>query len=192
MRNTPNPKIAKLGTVETVPIDRIRPYWRNPRKVTDQAVNAVAQSMSFYGYQQPIVVDSDYVIVVGHTRYAALRRNGISEVPVIVASKLTPAQIKQYRLIDNKTGEFSSWDFNLLASELESMDSSISSQFFTEVDQSDLDRIMEDDDRLREEWGNVRTDVPFTCPSCYHSWEMEVTREMVLSGTLRVETDEEQ
>ena len=64
--------------IETVDLDRVRPYWRNPRRVTEDAVTQLMASISEYGYQQPIVVDSDYVIIVGHTRYAALRRLNIN------------------------------------------------------------------------------------------------------------------
>ena len=94
----------QTDVIETISLDKVRPYWRNPRRVTEDAVNQLIASIREYGYQQPIVVDSDYVIIVGHTRYAALRRMEVTEAPVRVARSLTPAQAKQYRVLDNRAG----------------------------------------------------------------------------------------
>ena|SRR5205807_500530 len=88
--------------VELRPLASIRPYERNPR-VNDQAVDAVAASIREFGFRQPIVVDEDGVIVVGHTRYKAALKLGLENVPVHVATGLTPAQIKAYRIADNQT-----------------------------------------------------------------------------------------
>lgn len=187
MRNTPDPKVAKLGRVESVSLDRIQPYWRNPRRVTDEAVNAVSASVTYYGYQQPIVVDSEYVIIAGHTRYAALRRMEVKEIPVIVATELTPAQVKQFRLIDNRSGEFSSWDFDVLAREVGEVDEGLLTQFFPEMGDAVVDGIAEGEETARKAWEDVDTLVDFVCPKCYHSWEMEVTREMIFGGVLRAD-----
>jgi hypothetical protein len=83
------------------PIERPIPYARNPRVVTEVAVAAVAASIAEYGWRQIIVVDPDGVIVVGHTRLLAAKRLGLTEVPVHIATDLTPQQIKAYRLADN-------------------------------------------------------------------------------------------
>jgi hypothetical protein len=189
MRNTPSPKTVKIGEFTSMPLDEVRPYWRNPRRVTEQAVNMVAESMRYYGYQQPIVVDTDHVIIVGHTRYAALRRLGVKEVPVLVAKTLTPEQVKQYRLIDNRSGEFSTWDYGALIDELGNMETSVAHQFFPEMNESGVDRIIEDDALLEESWSQVETVVGFVCPSCYHEWEMDVTKEALLSGVLKVKDE---
>ena len=86
--------------VQLRPITTIRPYDRNPRR-NDQAVDAVAASIREFGFRQPIVVDEEGVIIVGHTRYKAALKLGLDKVPVHVATGLTPAQIKAYRLADN-------------------------------------------------------------------------------------------
>ena len=70
------------------------------------------------GFRQPIVVDEDGVIIVGHTRYKAAKKLGLEKVPVHVAKGLTPAQVKAYRLADNKTSELAEWDYDLLPIEL--------------------------------------------------------------------------
>ena len=101
-------------------IEKVKPYERNPRR-NDEAVNKVAASIQEFGFRQPIVVDSDGVIVVGHTRYKAALKLGLEKVPVHVASELTPEKIKAYRIIDNKTNEIAEWDAELLEVELDEL-----------------------------------------------------------------------
>jgi DNA modification methylase len=102
---------------ETVPIACIKPYLGNPRH-NDAAVDAVARSLAEFGWRQPIVVDPEYVIVVGHTRYKAAQKLGCTEVPVHVATDLTPEQIRAYRIADNQTATLAEWNYDLLPIEL--------------------------------------------------------------------------
>ena len=95
----------------------IKPYEKNPR-INDAAVDAVAESIRLFGFRQPIVVDTEGVIVCGQTRWKAARKLGLEKVPVHVATDLTPVQIRAYRIADNKTNELAEWDFNLLPIEL--------------------------------------------------------------------------
>lgn len=95
----------------------IKPYEKNPRK-NDNAVEYVANSIKEFGFKVPIVIDKDGVIVAGHTRYKASKKLGLEKVPCIIADDLTDEQIKAYRLADNKAGEKSEWDFDLLQDEL--------------------------------------------------------------------------
>ena len=103
--------------IEQWSIDRIRPYEKNPRR-NDKAVAAVAESIREFGFRQPIVVDGDGVIVVGHTRYKAALKLGLEKVPVHVARDLTAQQARAYRLADNRSAEDSQWDIDLLPIEL--------------------------------------------------------------------------
>jgi ParB-like chromosome segregation protein Spo0J len=103
--------------IEMRPISSIRPYENNPRQ-NDAAVDAVAASLKEFGFRQPIVVDTDGVIICGHTRFKAAQKLGLTEVPVHVAKDLTPAQIKAYRIADNKTADLAVWDYELLPIEL--------------------------------------------------------------------------
>jgi DNA modification methylase len=103
--------------VEICPISSIRPYEGNPRR-NDAAVEAVAASIKAFGFRQPIVVDEQGVIIVGHTRYKAALKLGLKEVPVHVAVGLSPEKAKAYRLADNQTATMSSWDDDKLALEL--------------------------------------------------------------------------
>ena len=102
-------------------IDEIKPYENNPRN-NDDAVDAVANSIKEFGWQQPIVVDNDGVIIAGHTRYKAAEKLGLKTVPVVVAKDLTEEQVKAYRLADNKSGELATWDEELLEDELVGID----------------------------------------------------------------------
>lgn len=114
--------------VKLVKIAEIKPYDRNPRN-NDGAVDAVAASIKEFGWQQPIVVDRDGVIIAGHTRYKAAQKLKCKEVPIVVAENLTDEQVKAYRLADNKTGELAGWDFSALEEELAGLAEIDMSQF---------------------------------------------------------------
>lgn len=95
----------------------LRPYENNPRK-NDAAVDKVAASIKEFGFKVPLVITEDGEVVAGHTRLKAAEQLGIKKIPCVVASDLTPEQIKAFRLADNKVAEFSSWDDELLEMEL--------------------------------------------------------------------------
>jgi DNA modification methylase len=103
--------------IQQLPLEAIIPYARNPRKNAG-AVDKVANSIQAFGFKQPIVVDGEKVIIVGHTRYLAAKQLGMNHVPVLIAEDLTPEQAKAYRLADNRSHEESTWDRDLLALEL--------------------------------------------------------------------------
>jgi DNA modification methylase len=123
--------------IEMRPMDSIRPYPGNPR-VNDSAIDAVVASIREFGWRQPIVTDNEDVIVVGHTRHKAAKKMGLTEVPVHVATDLTPAQAKAYRLADNQTGSLAEWDKLLLPAELSEL----------KADGFDLDLLGFDPDEL--------------------------------------------
>jgi len=108
--------------IETADINTIKPYENNPRKLKDSAIEKVAMSLKEYGFRQPIVVDKDRIIVVGHTRYRASKKLGFKEVPITIADNLTPEQINAYRIADNRTAEESEWDSELLKMEIKELE----------------------------------------------------------------------
>ena len=103
--------------IKNVDINNIKPYAGNPRKISTKAVGMVANSIKEFGFQQPIVVDKENVIVVGHTRFQASKELGMKEVPVVVGD-FTDAQAKAYRIADNRINEETGWDYNILQEEL--------------------------------------------------------------------------
>ena len=102
-------------------IKELIPYQNNPRR-NDKAVDAVAASIKEFGFKQPCVIDTDNVLICGHTRLKAAQKLGLSEIPCILADDLTDDQIKAFRLADNKTAELAEWDFPLLDFELADID----------------------------------------------------------------------
>jgi len=104
-------KIVMLSPGEIVP------YEDNPR-LNDGSVDYVAASIRDFGFRSPIIVDKDKIIIAGHTRYKAALKLGLAKVPVIIADDMTEAQVKAYRLADNKAGEGSMWDYDLLDAEM--------------------------------------------------------------------------
>ena len=132
--------------IEQRPLDAVTPYAGNPRRIPAAAVRAVAQSIERYGFRQPIVVDAEGVVIVGHTRLQAAKQLGLKTVPVHVAD-LTPEQAAAYRLGDNRTGELAKWDDQALAAELTalvaatSMDVAAVSEM-TAFDTRELDRLL--------------------------------------------------
>ena len=103
--------------IELRKIAEIKPYPNNPR-VNDDAVDAVAASLREFGFRQPIVVDTEGVIICGHTRFKAAQKLGLEQVPVHVAKDLSPEQIKAYRIADNQTASLADWNYDLLPIEL--------------------------------------------------------------------------
>ena len=104
-----------------VKLSDIKPYENNPRN-NEGAVDAVAESISQFGFKVPIVLDKDNVIITGHTRYKAAKAMSYEKVPCIYADDLTEDQIKKFRLVDNKVGEIATWDFEKLETELNELD----------------------------------------------------------------------
>lgn len=121
-------KIDVAGEVKLIPIDDIKPYENNPR-INDKSIEEVKKSIKHYGFNQPIGVDKDMIIVVGHTRYEASKRLGLKEVPVVILDHLNGNGAKGYRLADNKAGENSIWDNKKLLEELKGLDDSVYTGF---------------------------------------------------------------
>jgi len=107
--------------IEIVDINSIQPYKNNPRKISETAIDKVANSIKEFGFRQPIVVDKDKVIVVGHTRFNASKKLGLKEVPITVADNLNQEQINAYRIADNRTNEDAEWDYKLLQEEFSNL-----------------------------------------------------------------------
>ena len=109
--------------VKQVRLQELRPYEANAKKHDDRQIKNVAESIRQYGFVQPLVVDRNGVIVIGHCRFLAAQMLGLQEVPCVCVDDLTPEQVNALRLVDNKSNE-SGWDYDLLAAELGTLDMS--------------------------------------------------------------------
>lgn len=146
--------------IEFLALEKIKRFPGNPRK-NEKGIVPVSKSLEEFGWQQPIVVDTAYVIIVGHTRHQAAESLGMGQVPVLVADNLTPDQVKAYRIADNKTAEFSEWDMAKLRiqfNELKASDYDVSKTGFSTRDVSILGRTTNDGhgdiDEIPEEVGS--------------------------------------
>ena len=149
--------------VQNLKIDEIKPYENNPRNNLD-AVDATANSIKEFGWQQPIVVDKDMVIIAGHTRYLAAKKLGCDTVPVVVASNLSDEQVRAYRLADNKTGELAEWNTKLLDDELQDILDIDMTDFGFDED-IEFDPADEVDTRI-DEPAETTDSTEVTCPYC--------------------------
>src|SRR5271157_1010230 len=140
------------------PIARLIPYARNSRKIPDRAVDKVAASIKEFGWRVPIVVDKDGVIICGHTRLLAAKKLCLQQVPVHVADNLTPAQVKAYRLMDNRSHEETDWDEELLGPELEELGSLDFDLELTGFSERELEDLLADPDLIDQ--ANQVPDVP--------------------------------
>jgi len=147
-------------------IEELTPYEKNPRK-NDDAVEFVANSIREFGFQSPIIIDENNIILNGHTRYKASKRLEMEEVPCIVVAGLSDSKKKAFRLADNKTSERSNWDYELLVQEINDItDIDIKDFGFTteelsalNIESISLDEFLTDEKKEKK----AKT---VTCPHC--------------------------
>lgn len=125
--------------IEYVDIGTVKPYYRNARHNDGEATEKLAESIKEFGFQQPILVDDNNIIITGHTRLKAALSLGIDKIPIARAVGLSDEQIKAYRLADNRVAEYSTWDKELLDIELAEFETIDMSKFGFELSISGLD-----------------------------------------------------
>ncbi len=140
--------------VQWLPTTQIRPFERNPRKMSNRAVDVVGDSIEEFGWQQLIVTDKYFVIIVGHVRWLAAKKRAIQLVPVYVADHLTPAQVKAYRINDNRSHEETSWDLDLLKIEVVELDTLGFDLKFTGFEPRQLEELLLSTDAAADEAAN--------------------------------------
>lgn len=147
-----------------IPVNQLKPYKKNAR-YNENAVPKVAESIRQFGFKVPIVVDKEMVVITGHTRLSAAKSLGMTKVPCIIADDLTPQQVKAFRLVDNRTSEYASWNYELLQTELEKINIDLSEYEFPDLTYEDvmspeeLESIL-DDDTNPTDYGKEPTDYP--------------------------------
>lgn len=147
--------------IKMVKIGDLKPYENNPR-FNDEAVQYVVNSIKQFGFKVPMVIDKNNVIVAGHTRYKASLELGLKEVPCIVADDLNEEQIKAFRLADNKVGEKSEWNLELLDEELEQiLNINMDDYGFLKREEINVDSVDVDD-----YFTNESNEKEIVCPHC--------------------------
>lgn len=135
-----------MREIEQIKVSSLRAYENNPRSNV-QAVDIVKKSIQEFGFTNPILVDENNVIIAGHTRFQASKELGLEYAPVIVINDLTDEQVKAYRIMDNKSGEFAEWDYAKLLGEIDMLeDYDITLTGFDEIDLEKLKIEIEVDD----------------------------------------------
>ena len=153
--------------IELLKVEELIPYTNNPR-INDSAVDMVASSINEFGFKVPIVVDKNNIIIAGHTRLKAAIKLKLKELPCIRATDLTDAQIKAFRIADNKTNEFAEWDWTILdieLAELKDMDFDIDWLEFG-------DNVNIDDFFINENSQSKQKDNKIICPECGAEFEI--------------------
>lgn len=179
-------KNAKPMVIEMLKLSNLKPYENNPR-VNDEASIELQKSIKAFGFRIPMVITADNVIVCGHTRYKAAQALGLEEVPCIRCEGMTEEQIRAFRIADNKYGELSHWDNELLRGELSALkdiDFDLNCLGFSEnelsglianvdefvVSMPNLSDFMKDNDPASIEKKSKSNFV--TCPECGHKFEV--------------------
>lgn len=153
--------------IVNIAVDKLVPYENNPRNNTE-AIQYVANSIKEFGFKVPLVIDSDNIVICGHTRLLAAKQLGLKDVPCVVADDLTDEQIKAFRLADNKVGEIATWDLNKLQLELDFLDCNMEEfGFISAMEEPDITDFLEDHESKTKEPKTV------VCPECGHAFTVE-------------------
>ena len=157
-------------------VNKLIPYVNNPRN-NENAIDKVASSIREFGFKVPIVIDKNNVIVNGHTRLLASKKLGLKEVPCVVADDLSEAQIKAFRIADNKVSEYSQWNEDLLKIEidvLKELNFNVLDTGFEEFEIDALELKFEEFEDLEDAEADLLNDYEepskkeLCCPNCGH------------------------
>ena len=159
--------------IKNTPIDDLRPYAHNPKTHPEAQIDKIARSIEEFGFLVPILIDGDNSIIAGHGRLLAARKLGLAEIPTICINHLTEAQIRAYRIADNRLTE-SAWDIELLESEiaiLQDMDFDIDLTGFDDIDIGEMFSDVSDEEPPEEfpEFDENMETVN-ECPKCGYKW----------------------
>jgi len=156
--------------IENIKIEDIKPYSKNAKKHSDKQIKQVADSIARFGIVQPLVVNKDNELIIGHCRLEALKNLNKTDVPVVRAENLSDKEVKALRLADNKLNE-SEWDMGLVVDELKGLDDDLVelSGFDMDMDDIDFDNIDDNSNRTKK-FKNMTV----TCPDCGKSFVVKV------------------
>lgn len=169
-----SPVTPKEWNVVWRPVEELTPYQNNAR-INDQTVPYLKNSIKRFGFKNPIIIDKDGVIIAGHTRLKAALELGYTKLPCVCADDLTPAEVKAFRLVDNKVAELSGWDFKILDEEMKGLEDdgfgNLADFGFGDGTDINPDDFFKDADGDREKKPKTIT---VTCPHCGEEFETEV------------------
>lgn len=156
-------EIKMKKRIVEVDIDKIVPYENNPRK-NDKAVEVVTKSIEQTGYNNPIIVDENMVILAGHTRLKSLKKIGTKKVEVMQVEGLSDEQKRKFRLLDNKTSEYAMWDYLMLSKEIEGLDWEDLDIDWGVTIKSDVDTEFDNTEYSSEDFDDEKFE--YECPEC--------------------------
>jgi len=167
---------VKEWHIEWVPTAKITPYEKNAR-INDQTIPYLINAIRRFGFKVPLVIDARNIIVCGHTRLKAAESIGLKKLPCVRASDLTDAELKAFRLADNKIQELSEWNFGMLVEELKRLGQDFDGQmvdfgFAENGAEFDPDAMFDDENASKKEAKPKHYRV--TCPGC--------NREIIIEG----------
>ena len=155
--------------IKYIPISEIIPYDKNPRK-NDEAIEIVAKSIKEFGFINPIILDDENIVVAGHTRLKAAMKLGITEIPILRVDNLSNEQIAAFRIMDNKSSEKASWDYEVLKAEFTDLKEAGVDLNLTGFEELEINSVFEDsnnDANEIEKLGNL----VITCPKCSNKFK---------------------
>jgi hypothetical protein len=158
-------EIRVYSEVTELSIDEVKPYWNNPR-INDKTKQALVDAFAKIGFNQPIVVDQEGVIVKGHARYYAAVMSGMETIPAII-SEATDAQNKEDRILDNSIQDLTVWDPDAFEAEIRKVDMELKFVF----------EHLEDDIKAGVE---QESEVQVVCPKCGHEVHLTKTEALAL------------
>ena len=164
--------VFTIRHIEYVDVEKVVPYINNPRN-NEVAVDRVAASIKEFGFNVPLVLDNENVIITGHTRHKAAKKLGLDKVPCIYAEGLTKAQIKAYRIADNKVSEFASWDDELLSIEFEELQELGFNLELTGFDMDDIDNMLNPAEEVLTDLSDEVKDTYEVIVECINETEQE-------------------
>lgn len=143
-------------------VDELIRYENNPRR-NEGAIHYVANSIEEFNFKVPILIDKNNVIVAGHTRLEAAITLGYEEVPCIIADDMTDEQVRKFRLVDNKTHEYSKWDYEKLYEELGNI-------FNVDMEHFGFETLAEPEPKKKSKEKRERSSDYCCCPRCKHEF----------------------
>ena len=163
----------KIEKIEMIEVSELQPYYRNSRKHSEQQIIQIQDSINEFGFTNPVLIDGENGIIAGHGRVEAAKNIGMTEVPCIRLEHLTAAQKKAYVIADNQLALNASWDFDMLAVEIDELNDegfNIDLIGFSKEELNDLIGTPNFAPGTEDEQGRLDEKQKQTCPACGHEF----------------------